>query len=422
MSQNPTMDAPVAKTAAAASHPLHRRMRQAEAAKNRRTIWLIAPLLAFVVIGFLLPIGAILTKSVQNPELPQAIPRSAAALQAWDGKTLPDETLFATLGHELVSARQQGTIASVAKRVSYEDPALRRLITTAPRAVAKDSAPVKPALIAASPAWGELSTWLALKRAASPFTAYYLLAVFDRKVDLHSGEITTLPDSQALYQNVLLRTLWMATVVTLCCVALGYPLAYWLSRQPTGRANLLMIMVLLPFWTSLIVRTASWIVLLQSGGLINRSLLGLGIIDHPLALVFNRVGVYISMTHILLPFIVLPLYAVMKGISPGYVRAAISLGAHPFSAFWRVYVPQTYAGITAGALLVFMMAIGYYVTPALLGGPDDQMVSYFVAFFTNTTMNWGMAAALGTQLLVIVILLYILYIRVTRTPADAAIR
>ena len=239
---------------------------------------------------------------------------------------------------------------------------------------------------------------------------------------MHSGKITTLPDDQALYQHVLLRTLWMATVVTLCCVALGYPLAYWLSRQPTGRANLLMIMVLLPFWTSLIVRTASWIVLLQSGGLINRSLLGLGIIDHPLALVFNRVGVYISMTHILLPFIVLPLYAVMKGISPGYVRAAISLGAHPFSAFWRVYVPQTYAGITAGALLVFMMAIGYYVTPALLGGPDDQMVSYFVAFFTNTTMNWGMAAALGTQLLVIVILLYILYIRVTRTPADAAIR
>jgi len=136
--------------------------------------------------------------------------------------------------------------------------------------------------------------------------------------------------------------------------------------------------------------------------------------------VFNRLGVYISMTHIMLPFIVLPLYAVMKSISPNYVRAAISLGAHPFSAFWRVYVPQTYAGVTAGALLVFMMAIGYYITPALLGGPGDQMVSYFVAFFTNSTMNWGMAAALGTQLLVIVVLLYIVYIRVTRTRAEVA--
>ncbi len=211
-------------------------------------------------------------------------------------------------------------------------------------------------------------------------------------------------------------------MVTLLCVALGYPLAYWLAKQPDNRANLLMILVLLPFWTSLIVRTASWIVLLQSGGLINRSLMGLGIIDEPLVLVFNRIGVYISMTHILLPFFVLPLYAVMKGISPNYVRAAISLGAHPFLAFWRVYVPQTYAGVTAGALLVFMMAIGYYITPALLGGPGDQMLSYFVAFFTNTTMNWGMAAALGTQLLVIVVLLYVVYIRVTRTDADAAAR
>ena len=180
-------------------------------------------------------------------------------------------------------------------------------------------------------------------------------------------------------------------------------------------------LVLLPFWTSLIVRSASWIVLLQSSGLINQSLLGSGLIDQPLALVFNRAGVYISMTHILLPFIVLPLYAVMKGISPNYVRAAISLGAHPFAAFWRVYVPQTYNGVTAGALLVFMMAIGYYITPALLGGPGDQMVSYFVAFFTNTTMNWGMAAALGSQLLIIVLLLYVVYIRVTRTQAETAI-
>jgi putative spermidine/putrescine transport system permease protein len=221
--------------------------------------------------------------------------------------------------------------------------------------------------------------------------------------------------------DVLLRTLLMAAVVTVCCLALGYPLAYWLSKQPVGRANLLMIMVLLPFWTSLIVRTASWIVLLQSGGLINDALLHIGLIEKPLVMVFNRIGVYIAMTHILLPFIVLPLYAVMKGISPNYLRAAISLGAHPFIAFWRVYVPQTYAGVAAGGLLVFIMAMGYYITPALLGGPGDQMLSYFVAFFTNSTMNWGMAAALGSQLLVIVILLYIVYVRVTRTQAELAV-
>lgn len=201
---------------------------------------------------------------------------------------------------------------------------------------------------------------------------------------------------------------------------LGYPLAYWLSRQPARRANLLLILVLLPFWTSLIVRTASWIVLLQSGGLINNTLIDLGILEQPLQLVFNRAGVLISMTHILLPFLILPLYAVMKGIDSRYERAAISLGAHPFTAFRRVYLPQTYAGVTAGALLVFIMAIGYYITPALLGGPGDQMLSYFVAYYTNTTINWGMATALGSQLLIIVLLLYWVYARISR-PANRAV-
>lgn len=419
MSQNPVMEstnAPSVKKEPA----LSQRLRQVDRAKTRRSLLLIAPLLAFVVICFLFPIVSILSKSVDNPEFSETLPQTTAALKNWSGETLPDESLYALIGKELTNAREHGQIAVIAKRMSYEDPGFRRLIITAPRLMPENGQGVKEALIAGQPLWGELSTWQTLKRAAKPLTSYYLLSVFDRKVDAKSGEITQLPADQALYVNVLLRTLWMALVVTLLCVGIGYPLAYWLAKQPSNRANLLMIMVLLPFWTSLIVRTASWIVLLQSGGLINRALMAVGIIDHPLTLVFNRVGVFISMTHILLPFIVLPLYAVMKGISPGYVRAAISLGAHPFVAFWRVYVPQTYAGVAAGALLVFMMAIGYYVTPALLGAPDDQMISYFVAFFTNSTMNWGMAAALGSQLLIIVMLLYIVYVRVTRTSAETA--
>ncbi|MCX8965070.1 ABC transporter permease [Erwinia psidii] len=419
MSQNPVMEsasAPNVKKEPA----LIQRLRQVDRAKTRRSLLLIAPLLVFVMICFLFPIFSILSKSVDNPEFSDTLPQTTAALQQWSGKTLPDDALYALLGKELTSARERGQIATVAKRMSYEDPSFRRLIITVPRLMPENGEKVKEAMIAGQPLWGELSTWQTLQRAARPVTSYYLLSVFDRKVDVKSGEITRLPADQALYVNVLLRTLWMALVVTLLCVGIGYPLAYWLAKQPSNRANLLMIMVLLPFWTSLIVRTASWIVLLQSGGLINRALMGIGIIEHPLTLVFNRIGVFISMTHILLPFIVLPLYAVMKGISPGYVRAAISLGAHPFVAFWRVYVPQTYAGVAAGALLVFMMAIGYYVTPALLGAPDDQMVSYFVAFFTNGTMNWGMAAALGSQLLIIVMLLYVVYLRVTRTSAEAA--
>ncbi|MCA6937739.1 ABC transporter permease [Pectobacterium versatile] len=393
----------------------------AQKAYKKRSLLLIAPLFLFIVVSFLFPITSILGKSVSNPELRDNMPQTIAAMRLWSGNAVPDEAVFRALVSDLRDARSSGKLSTITKRLGYEGSEYRTLITRTLRKLpAEGSSDIRDQLIREQPMWGELATWQTFDRAARPFTSYYLLAVFDHKVDATTQQIVPQPADQALYVDVLLRTLLMAGVVTLLCVGLGYPLAYWLAKQPSNRANLLLILVLLPFWTSLIVRTASWIVLLQSGGLINRSLMHIGIIDEPLVLVFNRIGVYISMTHILLPFFILPLYAVMKGISPNYVRAAISLGAHPFIAFWRVYVPQTYAGVTAGALLVFMMAIGYYITPALLGGPSDQMLSYFVAFFTNTTMNWGMAAALGTQLLIIVTLLYVVYIRVTRTNAEAA--
>ncbi|MFJ5448571.1 ABC transporter permease [Pectobacterium carotovorum] len=400
---------------------LKQQLSVAQKAYKKRSLLLIAPLFLFIVVSFLFPITSILGKSVSNPELRDNMPQTIAAMRQWSGNDVPDEAVFRALVGDLRDARSSGKLSTITKRLGYEGSEYRTLITRTLRKLPTEgSSDIRDQLIREQPMWGELATWQTFDRAARPFTSYYLLAVFDHKVDATTQQIVPQPADQALYVDVLLRTLLMAGVVTLLCVGLGYPLAYWLAKQPSNRANLLLILVLLPFWTSLIVRTASWIVLLQSGGLINRSLMHIGIIDEPLVLVFNRIGVYISMTHILLPFFILPLYAVMKGISPNYVRAAISLGAHPFIAFWRVYVPQTYAGVTAGALLVFMMAIGYYITPALLGGPSDQMLSYFVAFFTNTTMNWGMAAALGTQLLIIVTLLYVVYIRVTRTNAEAA--
>lgn len=192
---------------------------------------------------------------------------------------------------------------------------------------------------------------------------------------------------------------------------IAYPLAYWLSTMSERRANLFMILVLIPFWTSILVRVAAWIVLLQSEGLVNKALMALGLTQAPLELLFNRIGVYVSMTHILLPFMILPLYSVMKSIPPTYTRAAISLGSHPFAAFWRVYVPQTYPGVGAGALLVFILALGYYITPALLGGPNEQLVSYYVAYFTNVTLNWGMASALGALLFAATLVLYGVYRR-----------
>ena len=219
------------------------------------------------------------------------------------------------------------------------------------------------------------------------------------------------PPEQAIYVNILLRTFWIGFVVTAFCLLLGYPLAYKLASLPTGIGNLLMILVLLPFWTSLLVRTGAWVVLLQREGPVNGLLQALRLTDQPLQLVYNRFGVYVAMTHILLPFMVLPLYSVMRGIPREYMRAAASLGARPLRAFVRVYLPQTMPGIGAGCLLVFILAIGYYITPTLVGGANDQMVSYFVAFFTNQTINWGMAAALGAVLLIATLALFALYAR-----------
>jgi putative spermidine/putrescine transport system permease protein len=167
--------------------------------------------------------------------------------------------------------------------------------------------------------------------------------------------------------------------------------------------------VLLPFWTSLLVRTTAWVVLLQNKGIVNDSLIALGVLQEPTQLIYNRIGVCVAMTHVLLPFMILPLYSVMRGISPSFVRAARSLGSPPTTAFLRVYLPQCLPGIGAGCLLVFVLALGYYITPALVGGAGDQMIAYFIAFYTTSTINWGLASALGVVLLVATLVLCATY-------------
>jgi putative spermidine/putrescine transport system permease protein len=268
-------------------------------------------------------------------------------------------------------------------------------------------------LLAVDERWAETRYWQAIAKNGSRWTADYLLASVDWKRDA-AGHLERMPEDQRVFGRILARTFGISAVVTLWCLLLGYPLAYWLSILPARRANVLMILVLVPFWTSILVRVAAWIVLLQSGGLVNGALQGLGVIDQPLALLFNRTGVVVAMVHILLPFMILPLYSVMKGVPPTYLRAAVSLGSAPLAAFFRVYVPQTYPGIGAGALLVFILSIGYYVTPALLGGADDQMLSYYVAQYANVNVNWGMAAALGALLLGATLVLYAIYRRFTK--------
>jgi putative spermidine/putrescine transport system permease protein len=222
------------------------------------------------------------------------------------------------------------------------------------------------------------------------------------------------PEDRQLYIKLFNRTLFMSLVITGSCILLGYPVAWLLANLPLRTANVLMILVLLPFWTSLLVRTSAWKVLLQQQGVINEILVWLGFVDDAsrLILMNNQTGTIIAMTHILLPFMILPLYSVMKTIDPSYLRAAKSLGATNFVAFWRVYFPQSVPGIGAGSILVFILSIGYYITPEIVGGTDGVFISNRIAYHISSSLNWGLAAALGSILLVVVLVLYWLYDRI----------
>jgi len=397
---------------------LKRELRAAQTRKRLGALALIAPLAIFLLLTFVAPIVALLQRAIENPEVAATLPQTVAVLSKWDRKSaLPDQA-FSALAEDLARAKEDTTAGNLARRLNIEMSGSRSLVMGTARAMplrdadgkALSPAAAREAIIALNAQWGQPEVWRVIAQNGSVYSPYYLLASLDLRQNVF-GDIEAAAPESAIYRTIFGRTLWMSAVVTLITLLLAYPLAYWLSTMPERRANLLMILVLIPFWTSILVRVAAWIVLLQSEGLVNKALMLAGLTQSPLELVFNRVGVYISMTHILLPFMILPLYSVMKSVPPTYLKAAVSLGSHPFAAFWRVYVPQTYPGIGAGVLLVFIMAGGYYITPALLGGPNEQMVSYFIAYFINTTINWGMACALGALLLAATLVLYGVYRR-----------
>ncbi|MEM6486960.1 MAG: ABC transporter permease [Pseudomonadota bacterium] len=256
--------------------------------------------------------------------------------------------------------------------------------------------------------WADPEVWATMKTYGTARTAGYYLDAVDLAYS-PQGDVVSADDP--IYIRLFWRTLILSLTITATCLALGYPVAWLLANLPMRQANLLLILVLLPFWTSLLVRTSSWIVLLQDQGVLNDMLVFIGLVadDNRLSMMFNATGTVVAMTHILLPFMILPLYSVMKTIPPSYLRAAKSLGADNFTAFWRVYLPLSVPGIGAGAILVFILAIGYYITPALVGGTDGIFISNRIAYHISTSLNWGLAAALGSILLVAVLLLYWLY-------------
>jgi putative spermidine/putrescine transport system permease protein len=375
---------------------------------------LLAPLLVLLLANFLAPIGLLLTRAVQDREVPNAWPETAAALRAWDGTGLPPESVGTCFARELADSRRSGTFAAAANRLNFAGAGWRTLLTRTLNGLPADQGFALDGLRRIDERWGRRETWLAIKHAAGPYTDFYLLSTLDlhRRPD---GVLAKVAPREALFTDAFVRTFGISAVVTLCCVVLGYPVAYVLAGLPNKIANRLLIFIVLPMWTSVLVRTTAWMVLLQSHGVVNDVLRRIGVIRHPLELIYNRTGVYIAMTHVLLPYAVLPLYGVMRGFSPHSLRAALSLGATPLRTFWQVYLPQTLPGVTAGALIVFILSLGYYITPALIGGPADQMVSSFIAFYTNQSLDWGRAAALSLVLLVATGVCVLLYGRLAGT-------
>ena len=489
------MATPDAPLVAADGTPLKRKLEQALRASRIRAFGLVLPLLAFILAVLIVPIIVFMSQGLYNPVYANLMPRSAEMVRDWDGSSPPTEAMAEAMVADLIEAREQKTIGKVATRVNQELSGTRSMFTKSARRAKKMEAPYLQALVKADKKWERLETWQAIRVAATSVTPAYYLASLDMKYS-GDGSVSRQDADRRIHVTLFLRTLEIALVVTIGAFVLGYPVAWLLANLPARHANLLLILVLLPFWTSILVRTTAWIAMLQGQGVVNdlmafsglnqvvlqislifneygdlgvaslcgndvngviaggenalKSLAGQpaenltncaasmvqaynaggaeagiaeanrlaeqakswGFGDERFSMIYNKFGTLVAMIHILLPFMILPLYSVMKTIPPSYLRAAKSLGASNWTAFWKVYFPQTIAGIGAGGLLVFILAIGYYITPALVGGQDGQMISNFIDFHMRKSLNWSLAAALGGVLLVFVLFLYWIYDRV----------
>ena len=486
---------------AADGRPLKASLNRALRRQKLRALALIAPLLIFILVSFVMPIADMLFRSVENEIVSDTLPRTTDALSSWDeaSDTAPDEAVFEALYTDMVLANEYKTHTRLGSRLNYEMTGISSLFRKSGRGVERfetdvytdafqnadpayadpaqwnrwmDDDAVRDALPATADAydawarmirqeegddpaeeepwdfvytalyqdarsgaalpiavdlsgiepvsikaqfedidddWVDPAVWRTIKTYSPRYTDGYFL----NSVDLMKGAegIEARPENEQIYITLFIRTMIMSLSIMGMCVLLGYPIAWLLANLPDRTANLLMILVLLPFWTSLLVRTSAWKVLLQQEGVINDILVWIGLVgdNDRLQMINNQAGTIIAMTHILLPFMILPLYSVLKTIPPSYLRAAKSLGATNWTAFWRVYFPQSVPGIGAGCILVFILAIGYYITPELVGGTKGVFISNRIAYHISSSLNWGLAAALGTILLAVVLILYWVY-------------
>ena len=504
--------------------PLKRSLARALRREKFRALLLISPLLIFIIISFVLPIGDMLFRSVENKIVEETIPGTVRALAAWDSDSgeLPDESVYAALADDMMLAQEVKIHTRLGSRLNYDQPGISSVFRKSGRKIksleneaakagfvaidpawdtpeawttlrnmkawpskfpataqswknwqawylSEEKEPLDPSTtlphgftyaalyhdLAAMPApaieafanstnteaatlfegllgqidsipsddfkaqfadiekgWAEVDNWQAIQRLSPRIVDSYFLAAID--AERTAAGIESKPDNERLYLKLFVRTIFMSLVITGSCILLGYPVAYLLANLSVRASNMVLILVLLPFWTSLLVRTSAWKVLLQQQGVINDLLVWSGLINEAgrLVMINNMTGTIIAMTHILLPFMILPLFSVMKTISPTYMRAAKSMGASDSLSFWRIYFPNTVPGIGAGSILVFILSIGYYITPELVGGTTGVFISNRIAYHISSSLNWGLAAALGSILLILVLALYWTYDRI----------
>ena len=394
--------------------PLEVSLKKAEKKNKIKAFLLVAPLLLFLIITYIFPIGEMFTRSIDDKMITNMLPNTFKSMESWDGKEMPEEDVFKSFYTDFKILVEQKEHGKLAQRLNKEKNGFNTIIKKLYRQVIRnkiiETESFKDQITSIHKRFRDVEYWRAIKRTAPPYT----MAKYLKGMDLYlneDGNITQVPEDRRIHRILWLRTLEVAFFVTIFCFLMGYPIAHLLATLPMKYSNLLMICVLLPFWTSLLVRTASWMILLQQQGIVNDFFVMIGLVsdDNRPEMMYNKVGTYVAMTQILLPFMVLPLYSVMKTISPSLMRAGKSLGGTPFIAFWKIYFPLTIPGIGAGCLLVFILAIGYYITPALVGGASGTLISNQIAYHMKTTLDWSFASAMGLMLLTGVLVVYWIY-------------
>ena len=391
--------------------PLEVSLKKAERKNKINAFLLVAPLLLFLLITYIFPIGDMLLRSVDDKMVTEMLPKTFKSMEDWDGNEMPPEEVFEAFYldfQKLVEEKRDGKLST---QLNYTKNGFKSILKKLRRKAKNfEEGNYKEQIMAVHKRWADVEYWRAIKRRAPAFTSSKYLKGMDMYKN-EEGKIVSVEEDRRIHRVLWLRTLEIAFFVTLLCFLMAYPIAHLLATLPMKYSNLLMICVLLPFWTSLLVRTASWMILLQQQGVVNDFFVMIGLVadDNRPEMMYNKTGTYVAMTQILLPFMVLPLYSVMKTISPSLMRAGKSLGGTPFVTFWKVYFPLTIPGIGAGCLLVFILAIGYYITPALVGGASGTLISNQIAFHMKSTLDWSFASAMGLMLLAGVLAIYWVY-------------